>query len=74
MTRARPRRICCAALAVLPRRARAGRWRYADAGYFAGQLARAAHDTRIARLWRLGDIVEGDWTDAVEMDGAGPSG
>jgi hypothetical protein len=52
----------------------------ADAGYFAGQLARAAHDERIAfaigakriaPLWRLLDgIGEDDWTDAIEMDGA----
>ena len=51
-----------------------------DAGYFAGQVARAAHDERIffaigarriAPLWRLLDgIIEGDWTDAIEMDNA----
>ena len=52
----------------------------ADAGYFAGQLARAAHDEhiafaigakRIAPLWRLlSSIAEGDWHDAIKMDGA----
>jgi len=69
------------ALAALPERARAG-GRVAvraDAGYFAGQLARAAHDEhiffaigarRIAPLWRLLDgVAEEDWTDAIEMDG-----
>ena len=70
------------ALAALPPRARAsGRVAMrADAGYFAGQLARAAHDARIAfaigakriaPLWRLlSGIGEDDWTDAIEMDGA----
>ena len=70
------------ALACLPRRARdSGRVALrADAGYFAGQLARAAHDEkiafaigakRIAPLWRLLDgITEEDWHDAIEMDGA----
>ena len=69
------------ALAALPDRARAGRVAVrADAGYFAGQLARAAHDEhiafaigakRIAPLWRLLDgIAEDDWRDAIEMDGA----
>jgi hypothetical protein len=52
----------------------------ADAGYFAGQLARAAHDAkiafaigarRIAPLWRLlADLADGDWHDAIEMDNA----
>ena len=52
----------------------------ADAGYFAGQLARAAHDEhisfaigakRIAPLWRLlAGIAEDDWHDAIDMDGA----
>jgi hypothetical protein len=52
----------------------------ADAGYFAGQLARAAHDEqiafaigarRIAPLWRLlSGIAEDDWHDATEMEGA----
>ena len=70
------------ALACLPRQARdGGRVAVrADAGYFAGQLARAAHDEgiafaigakRIAPLWRLLDgIAEDDWRDAIEMDGA----
>jgi hypothetical protein len=66
------------ALAALPARARVGRVRLrADAGYFAGQLARAALFTdiefaigarRIAPLWRLLDgLAEGDWTDAIDM-------
>jgi Transposase DDE domain group 1 len=52
----------------------------ADAGYFAGQLARAAHDEhigfaigarRIAPLWRLlAGIADDSWHDAIEMDGA----
>jgi Transposase DDE domain group 1 len=69
------------ALTALPAPARAGRVAMrADAGYFAGQLARAAHDERIAfaigakriaPLWRLlGGIAEDDWHDATGMDGA----
>jgi Transposase DDE domain group 1 len=70
------------ALAALPGRARAGGRvaLRADAGYFAGVLARAAHDEhiafaigarRIAPLWRLLDgIGEQDWREAIEMDGA----
>ena len=70
------------ALGCLPAAARAsGRVAMrADAGYFAGPLARAAHDAkiafaigakRIAPLWRLLDgIADGDWHDAIEMDGA----
>jgi Transposase DDE domain group 1 len=69
------------ALAALPAAARAGRVAMrADAGYFAGQLARAAHDAhisfaigakRIAPLWRLlGGIPEDAWHDAIGMDGA----
>lgn len=70
------------ALAALPQRARAsGRVAMrADAGYFAGQLARAAHEAhisfaigakRIAPLWRLlAGIAEDDWHDAIEMDNA----
>jgi hypothetical protein len=70
------------ALACLPAAARAGGRvaLRADAGYFAGQLARAAHDEhiafaigakRIAPLWRLlGGIAEDDWHEAIEMDGA----
>ncbi len=56
----------------------------ADAGYFAGQLARAAHDEkiafvigakRIAPLWRLlAGIGEEAWTEAIEMDGLGRGG
>jgi hypothetical protein len=67
------------ALGCLPTAARAGRVAMrADAGYFAGQLARAAHDAqisfaigarRIAPLWRLlAGIAEDAWTDAIEMD------
>jgi hypothetical protein len=69
------------ALAALPAPARAGRVLLrADAGYFAGQLARAAMVAgvefaigakRIAALWRILDgVAEGDWTDAIDMDGA----
>ena len=68
------------ALAALPPAARAGRVRMrADAGYFAGELARAAHfegigfaigGKRIAPLWRMLDgLSEADWTDAVDMPG-----
>src|SRR5262249_2181770 len=68
------------ALASLPPRVRAsGRVAMrADAGYFAGQLARAAHDAnigfaigakRIAPLWRLlAGLADDDWHDAIEMD------
>jgi len=52
----------------------------ADAGYFAGALARAAHDERIgfaigakriAPLWRLlAGVAEDDWHEAIGMDGA----
>jgi len=70
------------ALAALPAAARAsGRVAMrADAGYFAGALARAAHEEkiafaigarRIAPLWRLLDgLAEDDWHDAIEMDNA----
>jgi Transposase DDE domain group 1 len=70
------------ALACLPGRARhPGRVAMrADAGYFAGALARAAHEEkiafaigakRIAPLWRLlAGIAEDDWHDAIEMDNA----
>jgi hypothetical protein len=70
------------ALAGLPQRAR-DRGRVAlrgDGGYFAGALARAAHDEhisfaigakRIAPLWRLlAGIAEDAWHDAIDMDGA----
>jgi len=69
------------ALAALPAPARVGRIRLrADAGYFAGELARAAlfadvefaiGAKRIAPLWRLLDSVPADgWTDALDMDRA----
>ena len=69
------------ALAALPAPARAGRVLLrADAGYFAGALARAAMVAgvgfaigakRIAPLWRiLAGVAEGDFTDAIDMDGA----
>jgi hypothetical protein len=69
------------ALAALPAPARTGRIRMrADAGYFAGQLARAAlfNDIefaigarRIAPLWRILDgLTEADWTDAIDMPAA----
>jgi hypothetical protein len=69
------------ALACLPAAARAGRVALrGDAGYFAGQLARAAHEEkiafaigakRIAPLWRLlGGIADDAWHDAIEMDNA----
>jgi len=69
------------ALACLPAAARAGRVALrADAGYFAGALARAAHDEqisfaigakRIAPLWRLLAGIAGDgWQHAIDMDGA----
>jgi hypothetical protein len=69
------------ALAALPTAARVGRIRLrADAGYFAGQLARAAlfadvefaiGARRIAPLWRLLDTVAADgWVDAIDMTGA----
>jgi hypothetical protein len=70
------------ALGCLPGRARqSGRVAMrADAGYFAGQLARAAHDAhigfaigarRIAPLWRLlAGIADDAWHEAIEMDNA----
>jgi hypothetical protein len=69
------------ALAALPAPVRGGRIRMrADAGYFAGQLARAAlfadiefaiGARRIAPLWRMLDgIAETDWTDAIDMPAA----
>ena len=50
MTRARPRRtLLRRALACLPAAGRAGRVAMrADAGYFAAQLARTAHDAQIS--------------------------
>jgi hypothetical protein len=70
------------ALAGLPAAVRAGRIRLrADAGYFAGELARAAlavgqcrvrhRARRIAPLWRiLDDVAATAWTDAINMTGA----
>ena len=69
------------ALAGLPAPARAGRIRLrADAGYFAGDLARAAlfaevefaiGARRIAPLWRILDgVAETDWVDAHDMANA----
>ena len=70
------------ALTALPAAARAGGRvaMRADAGYFAGALARAAHDEhiafaigakRIAPLWRLlAGIADDDWHEAIDMDGA----
>jgi hypothetical protein len=69
------------ALAALPPAVRAGRVRMrADAGYFAGELARAAHTEnigfaigakRIAPLWRLlAGVAETGWVDATDMPGA----
>lgn len=69
------------ALAALPAPARAGQIRVrADAGYFAGQLARAClfadvefaiGARRTAPLWRILDGVATDgWTDAIDMTAA----
>ncbi len=69
------------ALAALPPAVRAGAVRMrADGGYFAGELARAAHAEgigfaigakRITPLWRLlAGIAETDWTDATDMPAA----
>ena len=69
------------ALGCLPPRARAGRVAMrADAGYFAGQLARTAHDAhiafaigakRIAPLWRLlAGLAEDAWHEAIDMNNA----
>ncbi|MGH3259084.1 MAG: IS1380 family transposase [Streptosporangiaceae bacterium] len=70
------------ALAALPERARrSGRVAMrADAGYFAGQLARTARNAhisfaigakRIAPLWRLlAGLAEDAWHDAIDMDNA----
>jgi hypothetical protein len=83
--RADPRASCAdllgRALAALPAPARAARIRVrADAGYFAGQLARAAlfadvefaiGARRTAPLWRILDgITDTDWTDAIDMTAA----
>jgi hypothetical protein len=69
------------ALAGLPAPARGGQVRLrADAGYFAGQLARAAlfagvefaiGAKRIAPLWRILDgVAQTAWVDAIDMPGA----
>jgi len=69
------------ALAALPAQAQTGRIRLrADAGYFAGELARAAllagiefaiGAKRIAPLWRVLDgVAEDTWTDAIDMPDA----
>jgi len=71
------------ALAALPAQARGAGTKVrlrADAGYFAGELARAAHFAgiefaigakRIAPLWQaLAGIAEADWVDAIDMPGA----
>ena len=69
------------ALAGLPRRIRRERVTLrADAGYFAGQLARAAHTAgigfaigakRVTTMWRaLAGIAETDWRAAIDMPDA----
>ena len=69
------------ALAALPAAARAGKVSVrVDAGYFAGDLARAARERgvrfaigakRVAPLWRLlAGIEESEWIEAIDMDGA----
>ena len=80
--RATARGLLRGALAALRAAARAwGRVAMrADAGYFAGQLARAADEEkmalamgakRMAPLWRLlAGIAEDAWQDAMDMDGA----
>ena len=76
-----PRELLGRALAGLPAAARGGRIRLrADAGYFAGELARAAllagvefaiGAKRIAPLWRILDgVAEDAWTDAIDMTAA----
>jgi hypothetical protein len=80
-----PRATCAQllgrALAALPAPARAGRIRLrADAGYFAGQLTRAAlfagvdfaiGARRTVPLWRLlAGVPDQAWTDAIDMTGA----
>jgi Transposase DDE domain group 1 len=79
--RAHARQLLGRALAALPAPVRAGKIRLrADAGYFAGALARAAlaHQVqfaigarRIAPLWRLlAGIEEATWTQAIDMPAA----
>ena len=79
--RAHASELLTRALAALPAAARVGRVRLrADAGYFAGALARAAHlagvafalgAKRIAPLWRLlTGVPDAEWTNAIDMPGA----
>jgi hypothetical protein len=79
--RAHAAELLLRALAALPEQARRGRVRLrADAGYFAGELARVAFlagaefaigAKRIAPMWRLLDgISEQDWAEAIDMPGA----
>jgi Transposase DDE domain group 1 len=81
-TRTHVGRLLVRALAALPKQARDG-GRVAlrvDAGYFAGELARTAHDEgitfaigakRMDALWRLlAGIAEDEWADAIDMPGA----
>ena len=83
MTRARPRRTCCAARWAACRAGPAMRrgWRCAPTpGTSPARLARTAHDEhisfaigakRIAPLWQLlAGIADDDWHDAIEMDDA----
>src|SRR5487761_1459006 len=73
MTRARPRRICCAARWPPCRSEHGpGGWRCAPARAAHGEhIAFAIGAKRIAPLWRLlAGITEEDWTEAIEMDGA----
>ncbi len=76
-----PHHSCCTGPWRLPAPARAGTVRVrADAGYFAGSLARAAlfaevefaiGTRRIAPLWRLLDgVTEDRWVEAIDMPGA----
>jgi hypothetical protein len=75
-------RGCCAArwARCRPGRGPGGCGCAPTGGYFAGELARAAHFAgvqfaigakRIAPLWRiLGGVAEGDWVEATGMPGA----
>src|SRR5689334_8384348 len=87
MTRARPRRTCCAARWPACRNGRGTPGRVAmraDAGYFAGALARAAHDARIsfaigakriAPPWRLlAGVADDARPDAIGMGPAPGAG
>jgi hypothetical protein len=79
--RASAEELLARALESLPRRIRRGQVRLrTDAGYFAAQLARAAHAAeigfaigakRVTTMWRaLAGIAETDWYDAIDMDHA----